>query len=228
MTAPTQVSQHDPDDQLGFVHFQSLELNEGLNLLKKCTRLPKLAAFWTRSKTRCRVLYSSETEQVLYVPLAMRRNARYTCDSLAPLYDSPRAPRTAAVPVLLPSVGGANLTLRILANLQFGEDFEQSTLSEHREDGVLRVVDQFFKIALHIGTHEAAMGNSSSGRPDFGIGYDGTVDVAQSDLCSWSCETHATGLGDGVGPARFATKVSTARRTNTGPIQRLTKPKPIG
>ena len=101
------------------------------------------------------------------------------------------------------AVGIANLTFRILANLQFGEGLEQSSLSEHGEDGVLRVVDQFFKIALHIGTHEAAMGNSGSGRPDFGIGYDRAVDVPQGDLCYWSCETHATGLAH-PGPQEFA------------------------
>jgi len=92
---------------------------------------------------------------------------------------------------------------RILANLQFAEDLEQSSLSEHGEDGVLRVVDQFFKIALHIGAHKAAAGNSSSGRPNFGIGYDRAVDVPQGDLCCWSCETHATGLAH-LGPQEFA------------------------
>jgi hypothetical protein len=102
----------------------------------------------------------------------------------------------------IPTVGVAKLTFRILAYLQFGEGLEQSSLSEHGEDGVLRVVDQFFKIALHIGTHEAAMGNSSSGRPDFCTGYDGAVDVPQGDLCYWSCETHATGLAH-LGPQEF-------------------------
>src|ERR1700721_13349 len=106
------------------------------------------------------------------------------------------------VPVLLPAVGVANLTFRILANLQFGEDLEQSSLSEHGEDGVLCVVDQFFKIALHIGTHEAATGNSGSGRPDFGIGYDRAVDVAQGDLCGWAGEAHPPGLAH-LGPQEF-------------------------
>jgi Zn-dependent alcohol dehydrogenase len=46
----------------------------------------------------------------------------------------------AVVPVLLLAAGVANLTFSILANLQFGEDLEQSSLSEHGEDGVLRVV----------------------------------------------------------------------------------------
>ena len=97
----------------------------------------------------------------------------------------------------------ANLTFRLLANLQFGEGLEQRSLSEHREDGVLRGVDQFFKIALHIGTHEAAMGNASARRPDFGIGDDRAVDVPQGDLGCWSCETHATGLAH-LGPQEFA------------------------
>jgi hypothetical protein len=39
----------------------------------------------------------------------------------------------AAIPILLSAVGVANLMFRILANLQFGEDLEQSSLSEHGE-----------------------------------------------------------------------------------------------
>jgi len=49
-------------------------------------------------------------------------------------------------------------------------DLEQSTLSEHEENGILRVVNQSFKVVLNIGTLEEALRNSYSGRPDFGIG----------------------------------------------------------
>ena len=100
----------------------------------------------------------------------------------------------AAIPILLSAVGVANLMFRILANLEFGEGLEQSSLSEHGEDGLLRVVNQLFEVALYVGTHQAAMRNSGSRRPDFGICYDRAVDVPQGDLCCWSCETHATVL----------------------------------
>lgn len=44
----------------------------------------------------------------------------------------------------------ANLTSRILANLQVGERIEQSLLSEHREDGGLLVVNLFFKLTRNM------------------------------------------------------------------------------
>ena len=110
---------------------------------------------------------------------------------------------------------------RILANLEFGEGLEQSSLSEHGEDGLLRVVDQFFKIALNIGTHEAAMGNSSSERPGFGIGCDRAVDVPQGDLCYWSGETHATGLAIWDRRSLLWTSGTRSLRTKLGFAPRL-------
>lgn len=56
------------------------------------------------------------------------------------------------------------LAFSVLANLQFGEGLQQGTLSEQGEDGVLRLVNQFFKVALDIGTHEATLRNFCSGR----------------------------------------------------------------
>jgi hypothetical protein len=73
--------------------------------------------------------------------LCYRHRAKFGHPS--PTVLPPRQPvaPSAVVPILLPAVGVANLMFRILANLQFGEDLEQSSLSEHGEDGVLRVVD---------------------------------------------------------------------------------------
>jgi hypothetical protein len=48
----------------------------------------------------------------------------------------------------------------------------------------------------------ASDGEFQFGGPDLGIGYARAVDVAQGDLCGWSCETHATGLAH-LGPQEY-------------------------
>jgi hypothetical protein len=67
-------------------------------------------------------------------------------------------------------------------------------LPEHGEDCLLRVVNQLFKVALYVGTHQAAMRNSGSRRPDFGVGYDRAVDVTQGNFGCWPRETNASNL----------------------------------
>jgi hypothetical protein len=58
----------------------------------------------------------------------------------------------------------------------------------------LRLVNQLFKVALDVGTHQAAMRNSGSSCPEFGVGDDRAVDVAQGNVGCWPGETNASGL----------------------------------